>query len=170
MAKTHRGPARTSRPIPKTHPAKKTAKKTTQRPTNKQVPTKWRRRHPIAAALVPVVVVVAAIATMVVIKATGGPATASGPTTGATTASGGDGTTALGAGVLASVTSVNPATLNTVGSPGGVLSPTKVSGHVALLARQRRQTRHHLHWLGVLPVLRGRTVGHGGCAVALRYL
>ncbi len=153
MAKSNRAPVRQSRPAAKSRPTTKSgpAKSNSAQsnsaaksrptaksgPAKKQVPTKWRRRHPVAAALVPVVVVVAAIATMVVIKATGGPATASsssgGATSAAPTSSASNGTTTLDPSTLAAVTSVSPMVLNTVGSPSGIVVPSTVNGHVALL-------------------------------------
>ena len=93
---------------------------------------RFRSRHPVLTALVPVVLVVAAIATMVVIKAAGNsnsPASASshlaaGGTSAGAAVSGGPGTTQLSLQVLAALT-VPPATLNAVGSPSAVVLPTK---------------------------------------------
>ncbi len=90
--------------------------------------TRFRRSHPMWAALVPVALVVAVLAALVVIKTTSGPALA---TPAASTVTGGgaaatasaDGTSALPAGVLSAVTSVSPATLAAIGSPSGVSSP-----------------------------------------------
>jgi hypothetical protein len=96
---------------------------TAQRDTPTRSP--FRSRHPVATALVPVLLVIAVIATMILIKATGssGPAARSGSATG---------TTALPASVLASL-SVSPATLDSVGSPAGVVPPSTVSGSGAIL-------------------------------------
>jgi len=88
----------------------------------------FRSRHPVLTALVPVAIVVAVIATMVLLKATGGSSPgASHPATSADT-----GTTALPAGILASL-SVPTATLDAVGSPASVVPPTAIGGNGAIL-------------------------------------
>jgi uncharacterized protein DUF929 len=91
----------------------------------------FRSRHPVVTALVPVLLVIAVIATMILIKATGssGPAAQSGPAAGSGSATG---TTALPASVLASL-SVSPATLDSVGSPAGVVPPSTVGGSGPIL-------------------------------------
>jgi hypothetical protein len=92
--------------------------------------SRFRRRHPVLAALAPVALVIVAIATMVVIKATGGTATASGPASKIVAGSGGgagNGTTPLPASVLEDVTSVSPSTLDAVGSPSGIATPTSTA-------------------------------------------
>jgi hypothetical protein len=96
--------------------------------------TRFRTRHPVLTALIPVGLVVAAIATMVVIKAAGhsSPTAAAsshltsggGGATGAGTAD--PGTTMLSPQVLAAL-SVPTATLDAVGSPSSVALPTKTS-------------------------------------------
>jgi uncharacterized protein DUF929 len=106
---------------------------------------RFRSRHPVVAALVPVGLVVAALATMVVIKAAGGgpgPAAAashvstggSGGGTSSSTGSGSPastGTTALSPSVVAAL-SVPPSTLDAVGSPSSVVLPDSTgNGSVA---------------------------------------
>ena len=114
------------------------------RPERPQRPTlepsghqeRFRTRHPVLTALVPVVLVVAAIATMVVIKAAG----TSNPSASASShlasgrihghghgpgqATADSGTTTLSPQVLAALT-VPASTLDTVGSPSSVVLPTK---------------------------------------------
>jgi Domain of unknown function (DUF929) len=101
-------------------------------------PTKFRSRHPVVAALVPVGLVVAAIATMVVIKAAGTsnpPASASshlnatGGSPGTGTAD--TGTTSLSPQVVAAL-SVPAATLDVVGSPSGDTLPSKIGNGAVL--------------------------------------
>jgi hypothetical protein len=95
----------------------------------------FRSRHPVLTALVPVILVIAVIATMVLIKATGGPSSggASHLATGSSTAAGANaGTTALPQSVLASL-SVSSATLDSVGSPGSIVPPSRVGGSGAIL-------------------------------------
>jgi hypothetical protein len=96
----------------------------------------FRSRHPVLTALVPVAVVVAVLATMVVIKATGGtpvPASAASRLAGGGSASPADpGTTVLPQSVTAAL-SVSPATLDVVGAPASVASPSKVGGNGAVL-------------------------------------
>jgi hypothetical protein len=101
-------------------------------------PTRFRSRHPVIAALVPVGLVVAAIATMVVIKAAGTsnpPASASShlSATGGSSGTGtaGTGTTALSPQVVAAL-SVPAATLDAVGSPSGDVLPTKIGSGTVL--------------------------------------
>ncbi len=104
-------------------------------------PARLRSRHPMLFTLLPVALVLLAIVTMVVIKTAGG---SGGPSAAASTASklsaggdsaGGDnGTSALPSGVLSDVTSVSPATLAAVGSPGAVPLPVKVAGSQILRA------------------------------------
>jgi hypothetical protein len=123
----------TTRPGPK---SRATSKAQTQAP-----PTRFRSRHPVIAALVPVALVVAAIVTMVVIKAAGNsnpPASASshlstGSGTGASSAPTNTGTTALSPQVVAAL-SVPTATLNAVGSPSGDVLPTKTGNGTVLKA------------------------------------
>ena len=87
----------------------------------------FRSRHPVVTALVPVLLVIAVIATMILIKATG----SSAPAARSGSAPGTD-ATALPASVLASL-SVSPATLDSVGSPAGVVPPSTVTGSGAIL-------------------------------------
>jgi len=94
----------------------------------------FRSRHPVLTALVPVIVVIAVIATMVLIKATGGSSSggASHLATGSSAAAGANaGTTALPQSVLASL-SVSPAALDSVGSPGSIVPPSRVGGSGAI--------------------------------------
>ena len=97
-------------------------------PARRATPTRstFRSRHPVATALVPVLLVIAVIATMILIKATG----SSGPA--ARSASPTDTRTDLPASVLASL-SVSPATLDAVGTPAGVVPPSTVNGSGAIL-------------------------------------
>jgi hypothetical protein len=124
--KMSKSPSRPSRP-PRPAASSKTnanAKKTTT-----PADTRFRTRHPVLTALVPVGLVVAAIATMVVIKAAGhtnpSAAASSHLTTAAGSAPTDPGTTALSPQVLAAL-SVPAATLDAVGSPSSVALPTKV--------------------------------------------
>ena len=85
------------------------------------------------AALLPVLLVVAAIATMVVIKASGGSPAASPLTHGGPPAGGDPGTTALSPSVVRSLSSVTPATFDTVGSPASVVPPSALGGQTSVL-------------------------------------
>jgi Domain of unknown function (DUF929) len=94
-------------------------------------PARFRSRHPVMTALVPVGLVVAAIATMVVIKASGSsnpPAAAASHLTTGAAAGAADaadtGATALSPDVVAAL-SVPTATLDAVGSPSSDALPTK---------------------------------------------
>ena len=95
----------------------------------------FRSRHPVLMALVPLGLVVAAIATMVVIKAAGGSSVpsvgASHLATGGAAATAQPATASLAPSVTASL-SVPAATLDAVGSPGGVLPPTPVGSGTIL--------------------------------------
>ncbi len=159
MSKSSAGPSRRPRPASKTYNNTKTNKtnKTNKTKTNANTNTarqrarktntsaarpdqqaRFRSRHPVLTALVPVVLVVAAIATMVVIKAAGNsnaPAAASSHlTTAGGSASADTGTTVLSPQVVAAL-SVPTATLNAVGSPSSVVLPSKVgNGTVARAA------------------------------------
>jgi hypothetical protein len=98
---------------------------------------RFRSRHPVLAALVPVLVVVAAIATMIVVKAAGnsGPSAAASShlSAGGSSATADPGTTALSPEVAAAL-SVPTATLDSVGSPASVLLPTKIGSGTVLRA------------------------------------
>ena len=90
---------------------------------------RFRTRHPVLTALVPVGLVVADIATMIVVKAAGNgnpSASASSHSTAGSgaTATADPGTTKLSAQVLAAL-SVPATTLETVGSPSSDVLPTK---------------------------------------------
>ena len=104
---------------------------TTARRRDTPTRSSFRSRHPVATALVPVLLVIAVIATMILIEATGssGPAARYGPAARSGSATG---TTTLPAGVLASL-SVSPATLDSVGSPAGVVPPSTVRGSGTIL-------------------------------------
>ena len=102
------------------------------KPGEASAPSRFRSRHPVITALVPVGLVVAAVAAMIVIKAAGTsnpPASASshlnatGGSSGAGTAD--TGTTALSPQVVAAL-SVPAATLDAVGSPSGDVLPNKI--------------------------------------------
>ena len=98
---------------------------------------RFRSRHPLVAALTPVIVVVAAIATLVAVKVADTPGTSGTP--GASpgsipTASGGagaavaeSGTTPLPQSVVSAL-SVAPSTLDAVGTPGSVTAPNRLAG------------------------------------------
>ena len=110
------------------------------KPQGTAAPTRFRSRHPVVSALVPVGLVVAAIAAMVVIKAAGTsnpPASASshvnatGGTSGTGTGTADTGTTALSPQVVAAL-SVPAATLDAVGSPSGDVLPTKIGNGTVL--------------------------------------
>jgi Domain of unknown function (DUF929) len=146
MSKSPTGPSRPKRSAPtsKTN-TRSTGSNTKSNNVNKSssarprrqpsTPTpraRFRTRHPVLTASVPVVLVVAAIATMVVIKAAGTSnpsASASshvtaGGTSAAGTATADTGTTKLSSQVLAALT-VPTTTLDAVGSPSSVVLPTK---------------------------------------------
>jgi hypothetical protein len=139
MSKSPEGPSRR----PRTAPASKTNTRTStakananarnnksnkSRPSTPAPRERFRTRHPVLTALVPVVLVVAAIATMVVIKAAGtsnpSASASSHLSTGGATATADPGTTTLSPQVLAALT-VPTATLDSVGSPSSVVLPTK---------------------------------------------
>ena len=130
----------TTRPGPKSRASSKSQARTQSRTQAQAPPARFRSRHPVIAALVPVALVVAAIATMVVIKAAGNsnaPASASshlGATgTGGSSAPTDAGTTALSSQVVAAL-SVPTATLDAVGSPSGDVLPTKTGNGTVLKA------------------------------------
>ena len=95
-----------------------------------QAPTdRFRTRHPVLTALVPVGLVVAAIATMIVVKAAGNGNPSASASSHLAAGSGGSatadpGTTELSAQVLAAL-SVPATTLETVGSPSSDVLPTR---------------------------------------------
>jgi Domain of unknown function (DUF929) len=102
------------------------------KPGEASAPSRFRSRHPVITALVPVGLVVAAVAAMIVIKAAGTsnpPASASShlnATGGSSGAGAADtGTTALSPQVVAAL-SVPAATLDAVGSPSGDVLPNKI--------------------------------------------
>ena len=137
MSKSQSGPKRRTRTASATKKSttsknnpnsKNNAKRTAQH----DEPARFRTRHPVLTALVPVGLVVAAIATMVVIKAAGNanpPASASASSshlaTDGSSTTAHSGATALSPQVLAALT-VPTATLDAVGSPSSVVLPTKV--------------------------------------------
>jgi hypothetical protein len=146
MSKSPTGPSRQKRSAPSKSNTRNTNAKTkntvAKKPSSARSPrastrtptprARFRTRHPVLTALVPVVLVVAAIVTMVVIKAAGNsnpPASASshlaaGGSSGGAAATADAGTTTLSPQVLAALT-VPPATLDTVGSPASVVPPSK---------------------------------------------
>ncbi len=100
-------------------------------------PGRFRSRHPVLTALVPLGLVVAALATMVVVKATGtsGPSAASSRlSTGGSSAAAHPGTTALSPAVVAAL-AVPAATLNAVGSPSSVVFPSRVGNGTGTMLR-----------------------------------
>ena len=126
-ASTPRAPKTQSNPSKQAGPPKQSGQVGQPRPAvarrNAPPPAsgiaRFRKQHPMMAALVPVALVVLAGGILVVVKATGGSAgtaaaskVAAGSST-ATTA----GTSALPAGVLADVTSVSPTRCPRSGSP-----------------------------------------------------
>jgi hypothetical protein len=133
MSKSHEGPSRTARTAPASKTNTRNAKANANAKSNKSRPStpapreRFRTRHPVLTALVPVVLVVAAIATMVVIKAAGtsnpSASASSHLSTGGATATADPGTTTLSPQVLAALT-VPTATLDSVGSPSSVVLPT----------------------------------------------
>jgi Domain of unknown function (DUF929) len=139
MSKSPTGPSRPTRPSLKsttTGASKNTTKRTNPRPSSTAraprpaQPARFRTRHPVLTALVPVGLVVAAIAAMVIIKAAGnGNPSASASshlsTGGSAQATAADPeTTALSAQVVSALR-VPTTTLDAVGSPSSVVLPTK---------------------------------------------
>ncbi len=133
MSKSPTGPSRSAHSHSKNQSAPKNQSTSTADPHR----DRFRTRHPVLTALVPVLVVVTAIATLVVVKLAGnsGPsAAASSHLTTGSSATADPGTTALSPAVVAAL-SVPAATLDAVGSPGSVLLPTKTgSGAVGRAA------------------------------------
>ncbi len=136
MSKSTSGPSRSARPASNkskspTRPSRSARPASKNHSTSTSGPhrVRLRTRHPVLAALVPVLLVVAAIATLVVIKLAGnsGPSAAASShlTTGGSSATADLGTTALSPAVVAAL-SVPAATLDAVGSPGSVVMPTKI--------------------------------------------
>jgi len=100
-------------------------------------PDRFRARHPVLTALVPVGLVVAALATMIVVKAssTPGPSPASSHlTTGGSSTTADPATTALSPTVVAAL-SVPATTLNAVGSPASVVLPSRVGNGMGTILR-----------------------------------
>ncbi len=100
-------------------------------------PERFRARHPVLTALVPVGLVVAALATMIVVKASSSPgpsAASSHLTTGGSSTTADPGTTALSPTVAAAL-SVPAATLNAVGSPASVVLPSRVGNGTGTILR-----------------------------------
>jgi hypothetical protein len=129
MSKSPEGPSRRPRTVPasKTN-TRSTSAKAHPKPKTNARNDRFRTRHPVLTALVPVVLVVAAIATMVVIKAAGtsnpSASASSHLSTGGATAAANPGTTTLSPQVLAAL-AVPTTTLDSVGSPSSVVLPTK---------------------------------------------
>jgi hypothetical protein len=99
--------------------------------------TRFREKHPMVTALVPVALVVLAIVALVVVKATGGSGAAppaSRVATSGSSAATNAGTSALPAGVLADVTSVSSATLTAIGQPSATAAPTATGATTSLTA------------------------------------
>ncbi len=117
----------TSRPAPRTRAPSTSNPNSRAKPGAASPPARFRSRHRVLTALIPVGLVVAAIATMVLIKAAGtsNPLASASPHVGATGGSSGTGTTALSPQVVAAL-SVPAATLDAVGSPSGDVLPSKI--------------------------------------------
>lgn len=96
---------------------------------------RFRLRHPVLSALIPVALVLAVVGTMVIVKVTTGPtgpsAAASQLSTGRTAAATDPGTTALAPGVVAAL-DVPAATLDRVGQPSSVVAPTGTGDNTVL--------------------------------------
>jgi hypothetical protein len=151
MSKSPSGSSRPARPTSKTKKSTSSRRPATKsgassnpnskaKPGEAPPPARFRSRHPVITALVPVGLVVAAIATMVVIKAAGTsnpPASASshisatGGSTGRGTVTADTGTTVLSPQVVAAL-SVPAATLDAVGSPSGDVLPSKIGNGTVL--------------------------------------
>jgi hypothetical protein len=137
MSKSPTGPPRPNGPSRRARPAANTKKSPEKQPAGKQPParSRFRSRHPLLTALVPVLLVVAVVATMIVVKAAGTanpPAAASSHVSASGSSAGADpGTTALSPSVVAAL-SVPAATLEAVGSPTSDTLPTRV-GNGAIL-------------------------------------
>ena len=135
MSKSPTGRSRSARPATKNHSTSGPTSKARASSTAGPQHTRFRSRHPVLAALVPVLVVVAAVAIMIVVKAAGqsGPSAAASShlTVGGSSATADPGTTALAPEVVAAL-SVPAATLDSVGSPASVLLPTKIGNGTVL--------------------------------------
>jgi hypothetical protein len=136
--KTTKKSTSTTRPVPKSRASSNS--NSNPKPGETPPPARFRSRHPVITALVPVGLVVAAIATMVVIKAAGTsnpPASASSHlnTTGGSSSTGtgtaDTGTTSLSPQVVAAL-SVPATTLDAVGSPSGDVLPSKIGNGTVL--------------------------------------
>jgi hypothetical protein len=135
MSKSPNGPSRSPRPATKNQSRPSPAPKARPSSTTGPHRTRFRTRHPVLTALVPVLAVVAALATMIVVKAAGnsGPSAAASShlTAGGSSGTAEPGTTALSPKVVAAL-AVPTATLDAVGSPASVLLPTKVGSGTVL--------------------------------------
>ena len=130
MSKSPSRPSRSARQTtkkPASHSATATHTATAAATATRR--TRFRSRHPVLTALVPVGLVVAALATMIAVKAAGSPgpsaAASSHLSAGGSSATSDPDTTALSSNVVAAL-SVGVATLNAVGSPSSVVLPSKV--------------------------------------------
>lgn len=145
MSKVQSGASRAPRPVP-SHPSGRPGGRAPTPPTRSSRPhgpdrtaarpegpasglARFRRIHPMLAALTPVVLVVAAIGSLVIVKATNHtPGTPSSrPGTGSAAAASNTGTTPLPAGVLTATTSVSSATLAAIGAPRGEVAPLETT-------------------------------------------
>ena len=135
MSKSPNGPSRSPRSATKNQSPTRPASKARASSTAGSHRARFRTRHPVLTALVPVLVVVAALGTMIVVKAAGsnGPSAAASShlTAGGSAAAADPGTTALSPEVVAAL-SVPTATLDSVGSPASVLLPTEVGSGTVL--------------------------------------
>jgi hypothetical protein len=135
MSKSPTGRSRSARPATKNPSTSRPTSKARASSTAAPQPARFRSRHPVLAALVPLLVVLAAIATMIVVKAAGnsGPSAAASShlSAGGSSATADPGTTALSPEVAAAL-SVPAATLDAVGSPASVVLPTKIGSGTVL--------------------------------------
>jgi hypothetical protein len=143
MSKSPIGPTGPPRPSRSARPTTNTKKSSTTRPVSKARASstagapraRFRSRHPLMTALVPVILVVAAIATMIVVKAAGtsnpSAAASSHLTAGGSSATADPGTTALSPSVVTAL-SVPAATLDAVGSPASDVLPSRVGNGTVL--------------------------------------
>ena len=136
MSKSPTRQAPSARPPTRKHPSTVPSTPVPTTPPRRQTHLgrvgRFRSRHRVVAALVPVLVVVVAVATMVVVKVSGSPGSPAGPAGGtAGSASGpsatGSGTTPLPSSVVKAL-SVAPSTLDAVGTPASVSQPVRVAG------------------------------------------
>ena len=179
MSKSTQRPSRPARPKATSSSTTKTATKkpSTTRPTTRNrapstADTRFRSRHPVLAALVPVGLVVAAVATMVVIKATGGSAPSAAASSHLATSR------VVGHRRPGNHGALAERARGAVGAGGDAgRSGQSRRGRPAHRGRERRhragsrrQAADHLCRRRVLPLLRRRALGPGRRAVTVRDL